>query len=658
MAASLMHAIKREAAPHCYAAEPVLHVSRDDQVRRLMLLEQVASIANRSSDPAALLRTIVEITCIDMGFIAGNALVRDGVEGEVELQGCGAAFASDQDTGAGFIEVSNRFSTWACATLPGRLLLDPAPSTLIDLQNRPNFSRHREVQAIDARSMVAVPILVDGDLAGALEFFLDQDEAPDTRIIDLLCHISGEVAHVFRRALKDVQLRRDAVRDAATGLPNRAMFEAQLSLAFAAARTDHRPGPTLIVIEFEGFKRIRDMAGFQAGDVLLAEVTQRINCLVDEFGAADRLLLHYAHSIMFARIGGDDFAISIDGPDCENLSAEIAQAVHHNLRALECNCLGSPHISSSIGIAHDDGGYASPEELLRDADFAMYQAQTRGAEQTVIFDQQMRANNQAVAGMVAALQDAIRLHQFELHYQPIYTLANHHLVGVEALLRWRCADGTLMMPDDFIGIAEDHGLIGEIGSQALQMACKTMCVLSAAMPEVYRPFVSVNVSTQQFLQPRFLEEVREIIDDTGIDPALLVIEITESAAIMNLESSARLLAELRSWGVRVGLDDFGTGYSSLCHLQSLPLDGIKIDKSFVMNQAETNANWAIVTAILQMAKALDIRVIAEGIETEFQLSQLRELGCLIGQGYYFSRPIDRDGITALLGGGERSPSGI
>ncbi len=648
MAASLMHAIKREAAPHCQAVETVMPGNRDSQMRALMLIEQVASIANRSSDPGILLKIIVEITCLDMGFVAGNALIREGGEGEVELNGCDAAFATDGEAGAGFIEVSNRFSTWACATLPGRLLLDGVPSTLTNLQTRTNFSRHREAQAIGAQSMVAIPILIDGNVAGALEFFLEQSEAADARMIDILSHISGEIAHVFRRASKEAQLRRDAVRDAATGLPNRTMFETQLNLAFDAARDAQRPGPSLIVIEFEGLKRIRDIAGFQEADVLLCEMTQRIDRLVDEFGAADRLLLHYAHSIMFARIGGDDFAISIDGPDRENLCAEIAEAIHHNLRAHSGNKQGSPHITGSIGVAHDDGSYATSEEILRDADFAMYQAQTRGTHQTVIFDQLMRTNNQALAGVVTALQDAIRLHQFELFYQPIYTLANHHLVGVEALVRWRRADGTLTMPDDFIGIAEDHGLIGEIGSQALRLACKTIAALSSNMPEVYRPFVSVNVSTQQFLQPRFLEDVREIIDDTAIDPALLVIEITESAAIMNLEDTARLLAELRSWGVRVGLDDFGTGYSSLCHLQSLPLDGIKIDKSFVMDQTEANANWAVVTAILQMAKALDIRVIAEGVETEFQLDQLRELGCLVGQGYYFSRPVDRVGIAALL----------
>ena len=656
MAASLMHAINHDAVPHYLPMGSILPIDHNSQMRTLMLLEQVASIANRSRDPHVLLKTIIEITCVDMGFVAGNALVRQGQEGEVELHGCGAAFASDAEAGAGFIEVSNRFSTWACATLPGRLLLDAAPSTLTNLQTRPNFSRHREAQMIGALSMIAVPILVDGDVVGALEFFLDRDELGDTRQIDLLSHISAEVSQVFRRAFKDAQLRRDAVRDAVTGLPNRTMFEAQLNLSFAAARAATRPGPTLIVIEFEGLKRIRNMAGFQAGDALLTEVTQRINCLVDEFGAADRLLLHYAHSIMFARIGGDDFAISIDGPDREALSAEIAEAVHHNLRAHLGNRQGAPQVSASIGIVHDDCSYATPEELLRDADFAMYQAQTHGAQQTVIFDQLMRTNNQATDEMVTALQDAIRLHQFEIHYQPIYTLANQHLVGVEALVRWRRADGKLTMPDDFIGVAEDHGLIGDIGSQVLRVACKTMSVLSSTMPEVYRPFVSINVSTQQFLQPNFLEEVREIIDDTGIDPALLVVEITESAAIMNLQNTARLVAELRSWGVRVGLDDFGTGYSSLCHLQSLPLDGIKIDKSFVMDQTEANANWAVVTAILQMAKALDIRVIAEGIETEFQLNQLRELGCLLGQGYYFSRPLDRNGIAALLGRDNRNAS--
>ena len=648
MAASLMYAIKRDVLPVC---PPYAPADNDDMhIRHLMLLEQVASIANRSHDPVLLLKVVVETISIQLGFLAGNALVREGVEGEVELRGCGAAFAIDEQAGADFITISNRFSTWACATLPGRLLLDPVASSLTELQRRPTFSRHREVQALGAQTMVAVPILVDGNVAAALEFFLETRDAADTQLLDLLSHIGDEIAHVFKRAFHETLLRRDAVRDPITSLPNRTMFESQLSSAFAAARAANRAAPTLMVIEFDGFKRIRDVMGYQAGDALIAELAQRTHSLVEEFGAADRLLLHYAHAIMVARIGGDDFAISIDGPDRENLAAEIAEALHHNLRALGFNHDAPARITASIGIAHDDGSYAFAEEVLRDADFAMYQAQTRGVEQSVIFDQQMRADHQETLRIVDELQMAIAQHQFELHYQPIYALNDRRIVAIEALVRWRRSETELVMPDQFIAIAENHGLIAKIGNQALRQACRAMRVIEAAEPEAALRFISVNVSTHQFLQSDFLSEVRDILDDTGIDPARLVLEVTESAAIRDLDHTAHLLAELRSWGIWIGLDDFGTGYSSLSHLQSLPFDGLKIDKSFVMSQSETTANWTIVTAILQMAKALDIRVIAEGIETEFQLEQLCTLGCGYGQGYYFSQPVDQDGLIAMLKG--------
>ena len=649
MAASLMHAIKRDVVPFCVGVGVDVCTRDDDtHARDIMLREQVASLANRSNDPAHLLSSVVEMTCRRLGFLAGNALMREGVEGEIELHGCGAAFASDPDAGAEFVTVSNRFSTWACATLPGRLLLDPVPSSLTMLQTRANFSRHREAQALGAQTMVAIPILVDGDVVGAFEFFLDQASAPSTQMLDMLFQMSSEVAHVFRRAARETQLRRDVVRDPITGLPNRTMFEAQLAEAFGAARTAERAGPSLMVIEFDGFKRVRDVMGYQVSDGLLAELSQRIHCLVEEFGAADRLLLHYAHAITVARIGGDDFAISIDGPDRENLTNEIAEAVHHNLRALDFNRAATVRITASIGIAHDDGSYAFADELLRDADFAMYQAQTRGVEHSVVFDQQMRADNQATLRIVDELQYAITNHQFILHYQPIFALAARRIVGVEALLRWRRSEGELVMPDAFIDIAENHGLIAKIGNQALRQACRAICEIDRAAPLENPPFISVNVSTHQLLQADFLDEVRDILDDTGIAPNRLVLELTESAAILDLDHTALLLAELRSWGVLVGLDDFGTGYSSLSHLQTLPFDGIKIDKGFVMNQNAAAANWTIVTAILQMAKALKIRVIAEGIETEFQLEQLRALGCVLGQGYYFSRPVDQAAIIALL----------
>lgn len=629
-------------------APPPLVAPDDERVQTLMLLEQVASIANRSNDPVTLLIAVVQLTTQHFGFLAGNALLREGDEGELELRGCGAAYAHDLVSGSTLVDISNRFSTWGCATLPGRLLLDPAPSYLLNPATHASFSRHREAKAIGAARLIAIPILVDGAIVGALEFFDDVASPPTDHLLGVLQHVGGELAHVFRRVARESALRRDTIRDPITGLPNRAMLEARLAERFVAAREGGRLGPTIMVIEFEGLKHVRDMAGFKASDTLLIDVTHRVARLVDEFGAADRLLLHYAHDIMFARIGGHDFAISIDGPDCRALTSEIADAIHRNLRAHEHNRSGNPSLYPAIGIAHDDGSYSNAEELLRDADFAMYHAQTGGDGRSIIFNQQMRAESQAAAGIVSELKEAVRAHRFVLHYQPIYQLDSQRLIGFEALVRWQRNDGTLVMPDNFITLAENNGLIADIGTQALRQACQAIWPMIRDLPADKRPFVSVNVSTFQFLQSDFLAHVREALDDTGFEPRSLILEITESAAVQNLEYSRQLLAELRSWGVRVSLDDFGTGYSSLGHLQTLPLDGIKIDKSFIMSQTDQSANWTIVTAILQMAKALDIRVIAEGIESQFQHQQLCELGCAFGQGYLFSRPVDGDGVAQRL----------
>lgn len=638
------------AAKHQEQQAPRRVVDGDEQVRMLMLLEQVATLANRSSNPAPLLKIIVALVCNHFGFVGGNALICEGGDGEVVLRGCGAAYAADEDGGRDFIEASNRFSIWACAALPGRLLLDPVASYLTNLPKTGNFSRYRETRDLGARAMIAVPILVDDTVVGAFEFFVDEADPADGRRLDLLCHIGGEVAPVFRRAQLESQLRIDAVIDATTGLPNRAMFEARLNEMFADAISENRPGPTLMVVEFEGIKQVRDTSGFLASNLLLVEIASRIAHLIKEFGAADRQLLHYAHTIMFARMGGNDFAISIDGPDRETLALEIADAIHYNLRSLDCNLRATAHISASIGIAHDNRSYACADEILRDADFAMYHAQARGTDHSFVFDQDMRAANQATAGLVFELQDAIRHQQFILHYQPIYLLGGQQVVGVEALVRWRRRDGSLTMPNEFIAVAESHGLIAEIGNQVLREACRMMARLQSVADPGRRPYVSVNLSTYQLLQPDFLERVREILDETAIDPKQLAVEITESAAVIDLEQSVRMLTQLRAWGIKVGLDDFGTGYSSLSHLQDMPLDGIKIDRSFVMHQTDTSANWSIVTAILQMAKALRLRVIAEGIETEFQLNSLRALGCGLGQGNYVSLPVDEATINAMLTG--------
>jgi diguanylate cyclase (GGDEF)-like protein len=620
----------------------------DIQLHCLSLLEAVASTANRSADPITLLEMVVKLICIHAGFPAGNALIREGVAGEIELHGCGAAYVRTPQGAEAFASICNRFSTWACAIAPGRLLLDPEPVCQLEIGMLPNFSRNREARDAGLQTLVALPVMVSGEVEAVLEFFSDAPEPIAPQLIELLAHASREISFVFQRAQNEQALRRDALHDQLTGLPNRSMFESALKQSFDSAHQAGRSGPTLIFVDIDGLKLVNDMYGHQAGDGLIEAIAARVQRVVAEFGAAERLLLHYAHRVLLARLAGDEFTIMIEGPDQQNLACEITDELHR--------CLKVPHfygqipirVTASIGVASDDGHYGHAHELLRDADAAMYRAKLDGRGKTVVFDTQMRMASLDSLRIEAELRHAIDRHKFELHYQPICRLETGAIVGVEALIRWRKSSDELVAPDNFIHIAEEKGLISEIGEQALRQACGALLQFEGMGLGDATPFVSVNVSAGQFLEADFPDRIEAAIYETGITPSLLALEVTETAAINDLQLTIAVLKRLRGLGLRVGLDDFGTGFSSLSHLQSLPFDGIKIDRSFVMSQADVDSNWSIVSAILQMAKAFGTRVTAEGIETRFQLEKLKKLGCEYGQGYLLGHPCEISRISSMV----------
>ncbi|MEY2927793.1 MAG: hypothetical protein RL367_2270 [Pseudomonadota bacterium] len=633
-------------APHSACESEI----NDVHLGCLSLLEAVASTANRSEDPVTLLQSVVEIICVQVGFPAGNALVRKGVVGEIELHGCGAAYVSDGPGHEAFATICNRFTTWACATAPGRLLLDPEPVCLVDIDSLPSFSRSREAREANLCSLTAIPVLVDDRVEAVLEFFSDSPEPVAPQLMELLLQACREISFVFLRAKREQNLQREALADQLTGLPNRSKFESALRASFAGAHDKGRVGPTLIFVDIDGLKLVNDMHGHQAGDALIVTMAARIERVVSEFGAAERLLLHYAHSILLARLAGDEFTIMIEGPDQQNLALEIADELHRSLTLPHLYGQVAIRVTASIGIASDDGHYGHAHELLRDADAAMYKAKADGTGKTVVFDTHMRLDSLDALRTEAELRHAIHRHKFELHFQPICLLETGAIVGVEALARWRRSDDELVSPDRFIGIAEDKGLISEIGEQVLWQACRTLKQLQTEQRGTVLPFVSINVSTRQFLEASFPDLVESIILETGVPASLVALEVTETAAITNLQLTASVLERLRRFGIRVGLDDFGTGFSSLSHLQTLSFDSIKIDKSFIMSQSAQDANWNIVTAILQMAKAMGTRVTAEGIETQFQLAKLQELGCEFGQGYLLGHPCDLPRLITLLQG--------
>jgi diguanylate cyclase (GGDEF)-like protein len=614
----------------------------------LALLNTIMAAANQTSDPAFMIAFSVEEICKANGWPVGNAYTVAGEEGGFYFQACGCAFASDSNLAASFLSKSNELICWPSADLPGQLLYNPIPCFEETLQSVRTFSRRNEAHELGLTSIILIPILLDNELVGAFEFFLPQNLHLQPEMVETLVTTAEQVSHVFRRKREEIYLQHRALQDMLTGLPNRTVFESRLKQSFDTSHARGECGPTLVFIDLNGFKLINDTMGHRAGDDLLVEVAKRLARLVAEFEASERLLMKSDDRILLARMGGDEFTMMVDGPNKQSFAMEIAQAVHESLKS-PCRVDDQfVSIDASIGVAQDDGHYCYADELLRDADVAMYEAKVKKTCRTVVFDQHMRDSAVETLRIEADLRKAIESNEFDLHFQPIVNLAHEKTVGLEALLRWRRRGGEIVYPDTFIGVAEDKGLISEIGNWALRKACVTLRELSAGRANAPPLFMSVNVSTRQFLDPDFPNQVREIIHDTQIDPTTLVLEVTESAAIINPSQTSQILDRLRSWGVRIGLDDFGTGYSSLSHLQNLSFDALKIDKSFIVNQTQNHANWSIVDAILRLGVAMNLKVVAEGIESQFQLDRLRALGCKLGQGYLFSRPLDELAMIAYL----------
>jgi diguanylate cyclase (GGDEF)-like protein len=526
------------------------------------------------------------------------------------------------------------------------LLIDSHTAWTRDIQSVSSFVRSEQARQCNLRSSISVPIIQGQEIVAAMEFFMHDMVEPDPQLLETLSQIGVQIGRVFKRRASAQKLIDDALSDPLTELPNRKMFEARLERLFARRAFDKPTRISLIYIDLDGFKLVNDALGHMAGDRLLVEMAERLQKVVTDYattpfyGAPDDVLI--------ARMGGDEFTILVEGEHHRQVAVDIAKDIHtclqpsHYIDANEVRC------AASVGIAHDDGNYAVAADLIRDADVAMYDAKAGGHGQTTVFDQTMRDRAVRRLRLEAELRAGLERREFRLHYQPIVDIANGRIAGFEALLRWQHGN-KLIQPDEFLHVAEQSGLMNVLGTWVLREACSVAASWSRRGDEVQSFYMSVNVAPSQFLQPDFVELVRDIISTTNVDPCVLVIEVTESAAITNRQRTAKILDELRAMGIRLSLDDFGTGYSSFSHLQTLPFDSIKIDRSFVSGE-QTNMSWNIVDAMLSFAKAMDMNVVAEGIETQYQLDRLAEVGCAFGQGFLYDRAITADVALEMLRG--------
>jgi len=450
----------------------------------------------------------------------------------------------------------------------------------------------------------------------------------------------GVSRDISQRKHFEEQLERQAFFDPLTMLPNRALFMNRLQHLFqrslrAEGRTDGGRLFAVLYLDVDRFKGINDGLGHQAGDELLKEVARRLERCVRP-------------SDTLARLGGDEFTALLEDIHSEIDATRVAERINKELAQPFFLMDHEVFATVSVGIALSSSHYERPEDMLRDADTAMYRAKANGRSRHQVFDVDMHQRAVSLLRLETDLRRAIERHELLAYYQPIVDLETNTLRGFEALARWKHPTRGMVMPDVFIPVAEETGQITAIGDWMLAEACRQMRVWQDRYPRTPPLRISVNISTRQLAHANVPEQVQRILNETGLDPASLTLEITESALMQNLTTSAAVLQKLNAMSVRLHIDDFGTGYSSLSYLQHFPIHTLKVDKSFVTRMGDAPKQGEIVRAIVSLAQNLGMEVTAEGVETNDQADTLQSLNCTSAQGYLFSRPVPADQAERII----------
>lgn len=456
--------------------------------------------------------------------------------------------------------------------------------------------------------------------------------------------IRDEAGVNARMAGSQTDITGGKVSDPLTGLPNRLLFLERLEWVIKKSKRDKDYLFAVFFLDLDRFKLINDSLGHGIGDQFLVCIAQKLESCLRSTDAVAR----YEKEDLLARLGGDEFTILLDGIKHVRDATRVAERLQKQL-SLPLTVGGHEvFTSASIGIAVSATGYEHAEEILRDADTAMYRAKMLGKSRFELFDPAMREHAVARMTLETDLRRALERDEFLLYYQPIVSLDSGALIGFEALVRWQHPERGLVPPGEFIPVAEETGMILAIGNWVLTEACCQLKAWQSEFPQNPPLMISVNLSGKQFTQLDFIKGVSQTLRESGLDGHCLKLEITESLLMENVEVITAMLMQIKALGVRLGIDDFGTGYSSLSYLHRFPFDTLKVDRSFVSLVGPQGQNSEIVKTIVTLAHNLNFDVIAEGVETAEQLFQLRAFGCELGQGYFFSRPVSAAKAADLL----------
>jgi diguanylate cyclase (GGDEF)-like protein/PAS domain S-box-containing protein len=440
-----------------------------------------------------------------------------------------------------------------------------------------------------------------------------------------------------RKAFEE-KLEHQAMHDALTGLPNRPLFMDRLAHALARSQRN-RDVVAVLFLDLDDFKVVNDSFGHKAGDTLLQAIARRVD------GA-----LRPGDTV--ARLGGDEFAVLLEGIHQAQDAAQVAERIAEQLK--EPVTIDGRLIvpSASIGIALTTAGESAAEDLLRNADVAMYAAKADGKARSTFFDERMMTLAWERMALELDLRRALAQGEFRVVFQPIVDLISRRVTEVEALLRWQHPERGLLEPPVFLAVAETTGMIVPIGHWVLKQACAQLRVWQETYGDRAPTRVCVNLSARQFQQPQLVEEIDAVLRETRLEPSALTVEITETAMMQDADAARTALGRLRGLGIKVAVDDFGTGYSSMTYLKQFPIDVLKIDWGFITRLGMDSENTAIIGAVVSLAKALNLEVIGEGIEEAGQATALQGMGCELGQGFYFAKPLDRDQVAELFRPGQ------
>jgi PAS domain S-box-containing protein len=458
---------------------------------------------------------------------------------------------------------------------------------------------------------------------------------------------------ITERKRAEEMLAHNAFHDSLTHLPNRALFLDRLERALAASRRHTDFKFAVLFIDIDEFKVVNDSLGHPAGDALLIQIAQRLTACLREGDTVFSSLLERkaADSVVsnstLARPGGDEFAVLIEELHDPSDAVRVAERLQNRL-AIPFELDGREIvIMASIGIAFSSSAGAEAQDVLRDAEIAMYRAKHSGKARCEVFDNGMHADAIKRLQLEEDLRKALELGEFRVYYQPIVSLRNSQIVGFEALTRWQRPTG-IVMPGEFIAVADEIGIILPLNRQLLEEACQQLRAWHELFPSDPPLSIAVNITPRQFAQPDLASQIGQILQQTGVSPRCLDLEITETIAMGDVRHSSVALAQLKALGTRLSIDDFGTGYSSLSRLQRFPVDTLKIDRAFISRMDSDLETYEIVRIIVMLAQSLGLKVVAEGVETWEQVDMLKQIGCELAQGYLFSKPVSQQEIQQLL----------